>query len=987
MFGVAVFATAAAAFGPIELHSADQATLDGILTATPLANLGLTLLPSTGQGSTASLLGAARSAPKPPSGRPWFGPPITTEQASFTAAAAGQGYTDHLTSRTGACAHLTMVAGHCPVRSGTVILSTRSARALRLGVGEPLEAVFGRRAHRASLLVVGLYRPGSPLAPFWWDQNYFGFGAGSPVSPLLDDAFASPATLRTVPPALVAALVQVPFRAGSLSVDSAGSMTAALSAYEQSVARHDAVLASTELPAALDRVVTTWHTTATIVGVVVVQLVLLALFVLYFVADRTAAERLRDVGLAELRGYRPRSTMAVALAEPMAVVVAAVPVGVLAAWAVAAVTASGVFGPNVGASPTPTAMGAALATGVVGIGATALACRQMLMLGIAGTTDSGRRAPTQRVVGDVVVVALAGASFFELVASGVGGAAGTRDNPLVAFAPGLLALAVGVLGARLLPAVLRVAIRRTAHSPRVALALAVRRVARRREFAAPVMLVTLAVGLATFAVVGWAVDRRNQGVADAFAVGASRVLTVEVRPGTEFLSAVRASDPSGAGVMAAAVERANDGITLAVDASRMPGVVSWPPGLSRLGAAQVARRLVPPGLAPPVEIRGRQLEVTVVADLHADPAPQLVVDLFDRGYQTPERLVLGTLRQGTATYRAGLSGLCPGGCRLVDLAFSWSPPVGSTAVGHAVVSVTAIAASLHDTGRWTGSPSGVAVSGTAAGLTASLTLSPFAPVTLAPADAAGVLPVVVTPSTAGPTLGGGPNLVGLDGQTLTGRVVSVVPSLPRLGADATLVDLGTVERSLSGPFTDVTTQVWLSPAAPAGIVARLRAHGISVVGSDSVVSRQRASAHSGVILAYRLFLLAALAAAALAVGATAFGLAAGARRRGPELAALRAIGLSAPVLRRSVWIEQALSTGLGAVLGVAAGVTAAAVALRSVPELASQVAGPPLDLGLPPAVLAATVAVLAAALSVVAVLGASAVVEAARLESLGGSPT
>ncbi|MHB1775688.1 MAG: hypothetical protein ACYCU7_06850 [Acidimicrobiales bacterium] len=996
MFAVAVFAAAAGAFGPVELHSADQAILDGTLAAGVPANLGLTLQPQSGRGSAAALVAAARSAPRPAGGGRWFGAPIATEQAPFTAVGAGQLYDDHLTARTGACAHLVVVAGHCPSRRGTVMLSTRSARALGLGLGDRLRAVFGRAAHRSSMVVVGLYRPGDPLAPFWWGQNYFGFGAGGPRAPLLDDAFGPPSTVAAAaPPALVTYLAQVPFRAGSLSVGQAGSMDAVLSRYERVVAGRDGVLASTELPSALAAAAASQHTTATIVGVVVVQLVLLALFVLYFVASRTAGERLPDVRLAELRGYRPRSTLAVALAEPVAVVVVAVPVGLLVAWGVAAATAAPFFGGGIGASPTLPAVLAAVGTGVVGIVATAAAGRRMLSEDTLVPGGGSGRRPPWRTVGDVLVVAVAAAAFFELVVGGVGGGGG-HDDPLAAFAPGLLALAVGVLGARLLPVVLAAGYRRTAHSPRVALALATRRVGRRPEFAAPVMLLALAVGLTTFAVVGWAVDRRNQGVADRFAVGADRVLTVEVRPGVDFLSAVEASEPPGGGVMAAAVERASDGTTLAVDARRMPGVVSWPPGLSQLDAAEVAHRLVPSGLAPPVDVGGSALEVTIDARVAASPPPQLTVDLFDRGFQTPEQLVIGPLRPGTATYRASLAGLCTGGCRLVDLAFAWAPAGASATAGHVALTVAtmatrtaggrwrAVAASLGDAARWTGSP-GAAIGSSGRSLTARLALDPYAPVTLAPADVPGRVPAVVTPSSGGATLGGGPSLVGLDGQTLSGRVVTDVAAVPRLGADATLVDLGTLERSLSGPFTDVTTEVWLSPSVPGDIARQLRRHGISVVGVDSVAARQAASAHGGADLAYLLFLVAAVAAAALAVGATAFGLAAGARGRGPELAAMRAVGVTAPVLRRSVRLEQLLSVGVGATLGVAAGIVASVVALRSVPELAAPAAGPPLELGLPPAALAVTVAVLAAALAVTVVLGSSAVVGASGVESLGGA--
>ena len=199
--------------------------------------------------------------------------------------------------------------------------------------------------------------------------------------------------------------------------------------------------------------------------------------------------------------------------------------------------------------------------------------------------------------------------------------------------------------------------------------------ARRPEFSSQVILIIVAVALTTFGISGWAVAARNRTVRNGFDVGAPTVLTVSVRPGVDFLPAVRRADGGGPSAMAVVVEHASDGTTLAVDASRLAGVASWPPDLGDRTASQAAAALVPPHLAPTVPVAGSQLAVTAAAEVGAQPAPQLSADLFDNGYQTPEHVSLGPLLPGRHTYTGSLAGLCPSGCRLVDFALSWARPL------------------------------------------------------------------------------------------------------------------------------------------------------------------------------------------------------------------------------------------------------------------------------------------------------------------------
>jgi hypothetical protein len=72
MLIIAVVAVATGAFGPIYLHSADQAVLNGAIGSAPPGSVGLTLQPGAGDGSV-RLMDAADRVPRAGGGRTWFG--------------------------------------------------------------------------------------------------------------------------------------------------------------------------------------------------------------------------------------------------------------------------------------------------------------------------------------------------------------------------------------------------------------------------------------------------------------------------------------------------------------------------------------------------------------------------------------------------------------------------------------------------------------------------------------------------------------------------------------------------------------------------------------------------------------------------------------------------------------------------------------------------------------------------------------------------
>jgi putative ABC transport system permease protein len=1044
MLAVAVFATGIAAFGPIYLHSADQVVLTGTLAPAAPVTTGLEFFPATGHPSLSWLEQFVRSAPEPSSKPRWWGTPLFTETAGFvsvpahlfvhghasvssyltSATSRGRRATSpraHLTrvsrtpyrgtlpfagtlvARTGECAHLHMVSGTC-ARGRGVIVSTRDAATLGVSVGGSLRLVFGAKGEIISLPIVGVYEPGNPAAPYWWAYNYFIYGSPSQLYTGVTNLDAVFATFRGlaawVPKSRIYVLGQVPYHYGSLTVDSVGGFRQRLTAYEASAYRSSGVRVSTRLLDLLHQAGVTEHATGTVVDVVDLELALLGIFVLYFVANRTAAEREPDVRLAELRGFRMRSTIAVALAEPVAIVTAAVPLGLLIAWVVARAAAPAVFGAGVGVYVTRLAVIAALVAGLVGVAAAALGARRSLAGGLSAAADAlpTPGSPRWALLGDVAWVALAGAGFFELVVSGDSGGGPSGSNPLAALSPGLLAIALGVLAARWLPRALGVAHRRTAFSPRVAAALSTRTVARRKEYRTQLVLVALAVALTTFAVSGWVISARNRDDRAKLGVGASKVLEVSIRTGTTFVRAVRNSDPTGRYAMAAVVEHAADGTTLAVDAQRLATVATWPSVLG-VSAAQVARRLIPKGLAPQLLVRGTTISVTADMAGSLKGAPELAANVYDMDTQFSSRVTLGRLRPGAHRYEGGLYADCPGGCRLLDLSVTWSTKT-TARTPTVVLGVTSLAirtrsgvwtsldAGLGDLHRWAGSPGRVQLTRNSAGLNMRFSLNSFGTVAISPTDVPKALPTVVTPTSQSTASGeSGPLIVGLDGSTLPGHQIAEVPALPGVGTDSVLVDLPVAELYLTDGFTTDTAEVWLTKGAPRSIVSTLRQHGVRVVGVATAAGAVAKLSRSGLNLAYLLYLLAAVAAALLVVSATAFTLSSAARRRQGELSALRAVGVDTAALRRAVWAEQALVLGAGILVGVLAGAVAAAVAIRSVPEFVVKTPGLPLQLGLPVVDLTVAVVALLLALAVTVLIGSSVVVRGAGVVRLTGNRT
>jgi len=135
-----------------------------------------------------------------------------------------------------------------------------------------------------------------------------------------------------------------------------------------------------------------------------------------------------------------------------------------------------------------------------------------------------------------------------------------------------------------------------------------------------------------------------------------------------------------------------------------------------------------------------------------------------------------------------------------------------------------------------------------------------------------------------------------------------------------------------------------------------------------------------------LCLAVAVAAALLAAGAAVLGLYQVGRRRSYEYAALQAGRVPRRSLRASVFIEQAVVLGFGAVTGVAAGLASAALVVPSLPEFLAPPAAPPLLFALPATQVLVPLAVTVVLLAVAVTVATVTLIRSARPELLREAP-
>ncbi|MFG2039786.1 hypothetical protein [Dactylosporangium sp. NPDC048998] len=497
--------------------------------------------------------------------------------------------------------------------------------------------------------------------------------------------------------------------------------------------------------------------------------------------------------------------------------------------------------------------------------------------------DVRPRRPLAAATAEVCALGLAAAALFQIVAAPAADVRRDTGFGLAQVAPLLIAAGLGVLGTRVLLAAAGLYGRTALAAGRLTEALTGLTLGRRRTAYRIVPVLAAATCVLALGAQDWQGGAAARAGRAGVELGADRVLRVAPVGRERLLAAVRAADPGGREAMAVVVTGGAGGgpAVIAADAGRLRAV------------AGVDGAALHPAAPAPLTFAGTGLELRAAGE-----GSRVRVLLAVEG--TGEQVVaeFGPLAPGVERY-AAVAPACARGCRVEALEADHGPvELSELTSGGAAVAPGAV---LADPARWR-TTVGQAVSGIQVAQGGErLRLTDVQPVGQRPVDSR--LYVVDTPVplpalVAGEAAGGGASVFGVS-MPLQPRPVDLVP---RGGGHGVLVDLEYAARIAAvardaGPAAE-RAEVWLAPGAGDTVVARLRAAGLDVTGSDTAAA---ATARAG-RLAPAVTLFGDLAAAGVVVllaAVAAFVVAAVDRRdRDAELAALRRQGVPGRVVRR-----------------------------------------------------------------------------------------
>lgn len=942
---VASVAGAAAAAGPVYYESARTSILrDGLASAESLGHG----YQATLTGPVAQILpelntnvgGELRKQLGAPAVARMFQPPVESLEGGGNDRAIADPFS--LVWRTADCAHL-VVQGSCPITANQVMISKSDIPITGWHIGSRITGTGW-----PTLTVTGVYQAPRLTSGYWLAQAALYFPLETPTNikaPLSLDALFTPAATLTAAPVSVqgTAVIEDSLAVRRLRLADVGPIGRALTALSLStyLTSQNVIFQSTT-PTTLAEVQSGWQAVAVPVTLTTATVLLLSWLLLFLTVTDAVEARGPEVALARLRGHGRREVVIFGLSEPVVLLLVAFPAGVLAGWAGAAGLASLLLLPRTPIELPWTAWAAAAAATAGGFAAVLLAARRTLRRGVVvQLRRPDRTAVSRGWVTDAFLLAASGAGLLDLLSTGQIGSA--RHGVLNLLVPGLLGLAVAVVASRLLPLACQALYR--VRRGGLGAFLALRHIARRPGGVRTTIVLATAFSLAAFAFTAWSAGQRNYQAVAGPTVGAPVVLSVVTPPGSQLGAIVAKADPSGQEAVGVdtyvGLSGASAGqVTLAVDPARFARVASWPRGVSAAQARVLTARLDPPMPAPLV--------------LTGD-AVRLVVDV--RSLSLPGELVYASVttgaspvnfgalpRHGTVTLTAGLVG-CP--CVLQSLALSLSGTQIAQGAGLSTVSgsLTIKAIEVHDHGQWLAVAASALripgawrdtttlhpdISASPAGLSwAFANVSGKVDPTLTSASFPARVPALVAaPSYTGADFGG----LGLDGSVLPMHAVAVLPAIPGAPGNGVVVDRQFAELAAGENLALAGQQVWLAAGALPLIRPRLLASGIRITSEQTTAAVIARLQRQGPALASVLFLADAAAAAILAAGAAILSLYVSARRRRYEYAALEASGVRRRTLRAAVLIELAVVLGFGTATGVATGLGAAMVVLRSVPE-------------------------------------------------------
>src|SRR4051794_38777360 len=553
-----------AVLGPLYSRAVEQSVVRTVLAGAPVGGRTIAVVSTGNEPPSTRRLVAAVTLDSRLVGRPVGG----ADTSVTVRASTGLRATAAVASRDRLCAHLTVLEGSCP-DSGTtaagapVLVSRRNAGTFGLVVGDRLLLADANDPQtRLPAVVAGIYAPFDESTPYWAGRG--SAGASPPASnavqagrpPTLDTLYTAGAALRSRDWSLLHTHADLPVRGSRATLADLPALRAITGSIDARARTVSASAASElgDLVTAIDR---ERDRTRTVIPLLAVQLALLGGGVLGFVCAAATEARRPQGALARPPGQRAATAAGLLLRELGLLVVVGTLAGVALGTLAARLATRAWLAPGVGTEATALMVYAAAAALLVGLAAVAVTAAPTLRQPL---TSLLRRVPPRASALHVGVVegALVGVTGAGVGAlgGGLGAVPGagvvallsaSRDGgsrgPVALLAPGLLAVAGGLLLGQLVVPLAGPLARRSMRRGRVAGSLAGTQLARRPALRRLIAIVTVACALLVFAVDTWSVAARHRASVAGVEAGAPVVLEVSARDARTLRSAVLALDP------------------------------------------------------------------------------------------------------------------------------------------------------------------------------------------------------------------------------------------------------------------------------------------------------------------------------------------------------------------------------------------------------------------------------------------------------------
>ena len=955
--------TAAAALGPLYARAVEQSVLRNVVADAGPADRTLVVADASDKPSSPRRLARVVRGQVPPQ----FGTPVGGAEAPVLLTAPGtDDVRGRLTSRDGLCAQVTVSAGRCLRGTGEILVSRRSAVFTGLAPGSAVTLVGGDPANggvRVGATVVGLYEAVDVSAPYWAGRGQAPTAARPSAEQqsarTIDDVFTAWPTLASQRWPELRSHLDIPLRADRMDLDSVPTVRSATAAVDAQAGTLGAS-ATSRIGPVLDSTTTQRDQARTVIPLLAVQLAVLGIVVLAFVCAAATEQRRPEIALARLRGHGTLGAGVILMRELGVLVLAGAVLGTALGWLTTWVATRLWLQPGVVPEarwPLAAAVGGSLVAGLLAIVAASTPnLRQPLTSLLRRVPPRSSTLQVGLVEGAVVAAAAAGVA---TLLTGDGG-------PIALLAPGLLAIAGGLLLAQAtIPTagpLARLALRRG----RLPWALAGLQIARRPALRRLIAIVTVACALLVFAVDAWAVADRNRTTRAEVEAGAPVVLTVDADSSLALRTALLDIDPKGRFATPVVTVSSATEVgprTTAVESAAFARIARWGRADGQPTPKELAE-ISPPRPAP-IEVRGDRVEVeadfavrTISPFVDGSEPPlggpmRLTLGLSDATGVT-RQVDLGRLREGRHTYRATID--CTPGCHLDQVVANRTfgdfvdalveLEVRTLRAGTAG-SLAAVDLDNEQLGAWESLPwraDAFDDSFVDAGPTLKLSGTSFGVPVAAQRQNRPVVPVALWTGNL-PKLPFSPSRQGthVSAQDVgTGdvafKIVGEVPQIPRSGTRGVLVDLAAVVTGPSAAPAQTSYDVWLAADDPTREQALRRAladHGLQVVARDTVGAHAERFANEGPTLALRLALLAGLVAVVLGAAVLVVGVATSGASRARDLAGLRLVGVPAAAVRAASVREHLVVAVLGVLAGAALGLVAAQAALPDVPLFAT----------------------------------------------------